>query len=94
MTKLEIDTYFKENQILIKKSIASNKYKCVTTNDVCILSDVYLACINSSEKIRNIEAFVKTTIENIYKWYNSEFNRENKVKDQCLRVDINPKILK
>ena len=88
VTKLEIDTYFKENQILIKKSIASNKYKCVTTNDVCILSDVYLACINSSEKIINIEAFVKMTISNIYRWNNSKFNRLNKVKDQYLHEDI------
>lgn len=79
MTKKEIDEYFTNNYSLIVEYIDSNKHKCLTVNDEIIITQIYIEAIKSKERINNLPAWIRITSSNIYKWKNSEFNKQNKV---------------
>jgi len=89
MTKHGIDNYFTENHIQILEWIESSEPRCFTNNVENIISDVYLACINSMDKIPNekkLGGFIRITATSIYKWSNSEFNQLNKVESNNIEV--------
>lgn len=79
VTKQEIDTYFTTNWLEIKAIVKANSTKCATTNVQDITNDIYLICIEKSATINNLSGFIRILASNIYRWNNSDFNKENKI---------------
>lgn len=85
MNKKEVDNYFSSNYGKIVADIESNRLKSYTVNDENVICYVYDICVRKASEIENIEAFIKITASNLYRWKNSKYNRENKIhcQDEC-----------
>ena len=79
MNKEQIDKYFTDNWQDIQSVVKRNAPKCSTINRDDISTDIYLICIEKAEKIENLPAFIRIVSSNIYRWSNSDFNKENKI---------------
>lgn len=79
MTKEEVDTFFTKHWADIDNIIKRNAPKSVTKNCVSIASDIYTICVNKPHTLNEetLIGFIGLTAGNIYKWKQSNFNRQN-----------------
>jgi hypothetical protein len=79
VTKEQIDKYFTNEWDDIQSIIKRNAPKCATANSENITSDIYLICIEKAPKIKDIRGFIRIVASNIYRWENSDFNKNNRI---------------
>jgi len=82
MTKKEVDIYFIQNERDIIDDVYRNMPKSYTVNKENIIGYIYELCVEKCSKIQDIEYFIKIAASNIYKWKNSQFNKENLVRSK------------